>query len=50
MNNPDFDRKPTETGLAEDPSFDLRKGLVILVVVVAVVAAITILCFWIARP
>jgi hypothetical protein len=35
---------------APDPGFDLRRGLIALVIIVTVVVIITLICVWLARP
>jgi hypothetical protein len=35
---------------APDPGFDLRSGLIALVIIVTVVVIITLICVWLARP
>ena len=41
---------PAEVGLAEDPGFDLRKGLIVLVIVVTLMVIVTLMCVYLARP
>ena len=37
-------------GQVPDPGFDLRRGLIVLVIIVTVVVIITLICVWLARP
>lgn len=38
---------PEEQGA--DPSFDLRRGLIVLVIVITIMVIVTLICVWLAN-
>jgi hypothetical protein len=50
IDSPDLPPREDLDDRAPDPGFDLRKGLIVLVIIVTVVVIITLICVWLARP
>lgn len=44
---PQLTRDDSEQGA--DPSFDLRRGLIVLVIVVTIMVIVTLICVWLAN-
>ena len=45
---PQLPHGPSEGEQGTDPGFDLRRGLIVLVIVMTVMVVITLICVWLA--